>query len=190
MAFGAWGMEGHSLSLRLRGEVYHCRIEDKASRTKLNQLSYEEIIKGEGYETRDGTRAKKRWKDIGSTAIEGDSGQDISNSDMEQEERRRAERESACWFFPRIGKITKYQPEGVFQLVGINLNSASTKEVQDRKISDIHWGFWKHGMFREEGFQRLELIGGESLKGDILTHGSVQAKTNTAHLQPTTATKQ
>jgi hypothetical protein len=56
--------------------------------------------------------------------------------------------------------------------------------------SQIFTGFWKHGMFREEGFQRLELTGGESLKEDVLTHGSIQAKANTAHLWPTTATKQ
>jgi hypothetical protein len=38
-----------------------------------------------------------------------------------------------------LGKIPQDQLEGIFRLVGGNLNSASTKEVWDRKISDIHW---------------------------------------------------
>ncbi len=38
-----------------------------------------------------------------------------------------------------MGKIPQDQPKGIFHLVGRNLKSASTKEVRDRKISDIHW---------------------------------------------------
>ncbi len=96
------------------------------------------IIKGVGYETGNGTKGKKWQKDIGSMAAEGNSEQVISNANMEREERRRAERKSACWFVPRIGEITQDKPEGVFWLVGRNLNSASTKVVGDREISDIH----------------------------------------------------
>jgi hypothetical protein len=34
--------------------------------------------------------------------------------------------------------MTQDRPEGVFQLAGGNLNSASSKDVQEWKISDIH----------------------------------------------------
>ncbi len=57
---------------------------------------------------------------------------------MEQEEQRWAKREAACWYVPHLGKILQVRPEGVFCLFGSNLNCASTKEVRDRKVSDIH----------------------------------------------------
>jgi hypothetical protein len=59
-------------------------------------------------------------------------------SDVEREERNRAEAEEDCWHVPRIGKVPQDWPEGVFRLVGGNLNSKSTREVRDRKIADIH----------------------------------------------------
>jgi hypothetical protein len=57
---------------------------------------------------------------------------------MEREERRQAKRELACWYVPHLGTIPQVRPEGVFHLVGGNLNCASTKEVRDRKVLDIH----------------------------------------------------
>jgi hypothetical protein len=57
---------------------------------------------------------------------------------MEQEEQRWAKREAACWYVPRLGTIPQVCPEGVFRLVGGNLNCTSTKEVRDRKVLDIH----------------------------------------------------
>ena len=50
----------------------------------------------------------------------------------------RAEEELACWYVPCLGLIPQDRPDGVFCLVGENLNCASTKEVRDRKVSDIH----------------------------------------------------
>ncbi len=39
---------------------------------------------------------------------------------------------------PRLGEVPQIRPEGVFHLLGGNLNSASSNEVRDRKISNIH----------------------------------------------------
>ncbi len=116
-----------------------CRTENKLSQPEPNKLSYEEIIKGTGYKTNQSTRTAKRQKKTGSTLTEDVSSHVDSNSDMEQEEWRRAERESACWYVPRLGTIPQVCPEGVFLLVGGNFYCASTKEVRDRKVSDIHW---------------------------------------------------
>jgi hypothetical protein len=115
-----------------------CRTENKLPQPEPNKLSYEEIIKGTGYKTNQSTRTAKRWKKTGSSLIEDDSSHADSNSDMEQEEQRRAKRELACWYVPCLGTIPQVRPEGVFRLVGGNLNCASTKEVRDRKVSDIH----------------------------------------------------
>jgi hypothetical protein len=60
------------------------------------------------------------------------------DSDIENMERSRAVNEAACWFVPHLGNMTQDRPEGVFRLAGGNLNSASSKDVQERKISDIH----------------------------------------------------
>ncbi len=50
----------------------------------------------------------------------------------------RAVEELACCYMPRLGSIPQDRPDGVFCLVGGNLNYASTKDVRDRKVSDIH----------------------------------------------------
>ncbi len=60
------------------------------------------------------------------------------DSDIVNKERSRVVNEAACWFVPRLGNMTQDRPEGVFRLVGGNLNSASSKDVRERKISDIH----------------------------------------------------
>jgi hypothetical protein len=115
-----------------------CRTENKPSQPVPNKFSYEEITKGTGYGTNQSTRTAKRQKKTGSTLIEDNLSHADSNFNMEQEERRRAKRESACWYVPHLGTILQVCPEGVFRLAGGNLNCASTKEVRDRKVSDIH----------------------------------------------------
>jgi hypothetical protein len=60
----------------------------------------------------------KRVKKTGSTFTEDNSAHEDSNSNLEQEEWKWAERELACWYVPHLG---------------------STKEVWDKKISDKYW---------------------------------------------------
>jgi hypothetical protein len=103
-----------------------------------NNLSYEEVIKGIGFKTNWQTRVTKRQKQEGIASAEEDSAGADSNGDMERAEQRRAEEELACWYVPCLGLIPQDRPDGVFCLVGENLNCASTKEVRDRKVSDIH----------------------------------------------------
>jgi hypothetical protein len=104
-----------------------CRPENNLSQPEPNKLSYEEIIRGTRYKTNQSPRTAKRWKKTGSTLTEDNLSHADSNSNMEQEERRRAEREAACWYVPCLGTIPQVRPEGVFRLVGGNLNCASTK---------------------------------------------------------------
>jgi hypothetical protein len=156
-----------------------CRLENNLSQPEPNKLSYEEIIKGTWYKTNQSTGTAKRWKKTGSTLTEDDSSHVDSNSNMEQEERRWAKREAACWYVPHLGTIPQVCPEGVFHLLSGNLNCAFTKEVRDRKVLDIH-RILETWDVQGEGFS----------KRSTSTHGSAPAKTNTAHLHPTTATKQ
>ena len=108
-----------------------------------------------GFETNQLTRVIKRQKQAGSTSTEDDSANADSNSDMEREEQKRAGKESACWYVPRLGSIPQDRPDGVFHLVGGNLNCTPKKEVRDRKVSDIHriWETWdvQGGGFSEIG---------------------------------------
>jgi hypothetical protein len=116
-----------------------CRTENKPSRPESSKLSLEEINKGTGYDTKESTRTTKRVKKTGSTFTEENSAHEDSNSNMEQEEQRWAKKELACWYVPQLETIPQDRPEGVFRLVGGSFNSMYTKEVEDRKISDIHW---------------------------------------------------
>jgi hypothetical protein len=50
----------------------------------------------------------------------------------------KVQEETEQWYVPRIGAISQIRPEGVFRLLGGNLNSALSREVRERKISDIH----------------------------------------------------
>jgi hypothetical protein len=105
----------------------------------LNKLNFDKITKGIGYVTCDSKRTSKaRSKTTEDNTEEDFIEETDGHPDIEQEERSRAEAESACWYVPRLGKIPQDQPKGIFRLVGGNLNSASTKEVRDRKIADIH----------------------------------------------------
>jgi hypothetical protein len=166
-----------------------CRTENKLSQPEPNKLSYEEILKGTGYKTSQSTRAAKIQKKSGSTLIEDDLSHADLNSDMEQEERRWAKREPACWYVLRLGTIPQVCPEGVFRLVGKHLNCASTKEVRDRKVLDIHrilktWDV-QGGDFSEIGTDWRRIP-----QRKHLNSCSAPAKMNTAHQHPTTATKQ
>jgi hypothetical protein len=101
--------------------INRCRPENNLSQPEPTKLSYEEIIRGTGYETNQSTRTAKRRKKTGSTLTEDNLSHRDSSFDMEQEERRWAEREAACWYVPHLGTIPQLCPEGVFRLVGDNL---------------------------------------------------------------------
>jgi hypothetical protein len=62
--------------------------------------------------------------------------------------------EAKQWFVPRLGTMQQTRPEGVFQIAAGNLNCASTKEVQDRKISDIH-GILETWVVQGGGFSKV-----------------------------------
>jgi hypothetical protein len=61
-----------------------------------------------------------------------------SDNEIEQKKQARAREGKSRWYVPHLGEVPQVRPEGVFHLLGGNLNSASSKEVRDRKISDIH----------------------------------------------------
>ena len=106
----------------------------------LNKLNFDEKTKGIGYVTCDSKRTSKARSKTTEDNTEEDFIEETDvHPDIEREEQSRAEAELACWYVPCLGKIPQDQPKGTFRLVGGNLNSASTKEVQDRKIADIHW---------------------------------------------------
>jgi hypothetical protein len=135
------------------------RIENLAPRRKLQD---EEIIAGIGYDSTQG-RIKKHQKhnnnmysNTGSTNDETDK-ENKANSDIEKEELQRAEQELPCWFIPRLGNMQQDRPEGVFCLLGGNLNSASSRDVQNRKISDIIMVI--KGMYRLGASRRLASSG-------------------------------
>jgi hypothetical protein len=149
------------------------RTQNKPSQPESNKLSFDKIIKRTGYDTNESTRTTKRVKKTGSKFTEDNSAHEDSNSGMEREEQRRAERESACWYVSRLGTIPHDRPEGGFHLVGGKLNSLSTKEVQDRKISDIHqilerWDA-QGGGFSEIGIDWMRIPQRKSLDSWICT---------------------
>ncbi len=57
---------------------------------------------------------------------------------IEQNECTRAREDKDRWYMPRLGEVPQILSEGVFRLLGGNLNSVSSKEVRERKIFDIH----------------------------------------------------
>jgi hypothetical protein len=61
-----------------------------------------------------------------------------SDNEIEQKEQARAREDKSRWYVLRLGEIPQVRPEGVLHLLGGNLNSASSKEVRDRKISITH----------------------------------------------------
>jgi hypothetical protein len=105
----------------------------------LNKLNFDKITKGIGYVTCDSKKTSKaRSKTTEDNTEEDFIEETDGHPDIEREERSRAEAELACWYVPHLRKIPQDQPKGIFCLVGGNLNSASTKEVWDKKIADIH----------------------------------------------------
>jgi hypothetical protein len=60
------------------------------------------------------------------------------DNEIEQNERTRARKNKDRWYVPHLGEVPQIQPEGIFHLLGGNLNSMTSKEVRDRKIFDIH----------------------------------------------------
>ncbi len=93
--------------------------------------------------------------------------------DIEQEERSRAEAESACWYVPWLGKIPQDQPEVIFRLVGKNLNSAFTKEVWDRKNfrqMSAAWNMGHSGRRLLRDWSRLEKDSPEEAPWLLVSH--------------------
>ncbi len=98
-------------------------------------LQYEEVIAGIGYNT--GSRNKIGT--IGAVEVsEEEQGGEEYDSDMEQSERGRVELEAQQWHVPQLGNMKEGIPDGVFRLMGRQLNSAATRAVRDKKIADIH----------------------------------------------------
>jgi hypothetical protein len=136
LTHGAWRAaqyrnDGNSIS----------RVENV--RTTTQHLQYKEIIAGMGYEIN-----RKHQTQNHNSSNKGNNKEeegDNHNSDIEHTERRRAAIDSACWFVPHSGNMTQDRPEGVFQLAGGNLNSASSKDVREWKISNIHCIFGNMG---------------------------------------------
>jgi hypothetical protein len=149
----------------------------------MQHLQYKEIIVGMGYEMN-----RKQQTQNHNSSNEGNNKEeegDDHNSDIEHTERRWAAIDSACWFVPRSGNMTQDRPEGVFQSAGGNLNSASSKDVWELKISNIHC-ILECGTSREGASQKLESTGKISNGQNNEAHGSDQDQTSTVHQQPIT----
>ena len=58
------------------------------------------------------------------------------------------------WHVPEFGGMQEDKPQGVFRLMGGQINSASTKEVRDRKIAQIE-RVWDRFEVDMSGFQEL-----------------------------------
>ena len=128
---------------RTRRVARSCRGGVNNSRKRIENLQptktlqHEKIIASIGYDPCRG-RVKKQFKPNGSQNKNDEDDDDYeTDTDIEEEERIRVEKESSRWFVPRLGNMQQNRPEGVFRLLGGNLNSASSREVQNRKNSDI-----------------------------------------------------
>ncbi len=115
------------------------RIGNLASRKKLQ---HEEIIAGIRFGTSQGKirkhhkHNKNKYSNKSSTDDVADKDNE-ANSDIEEQEHKKAEQELSCWFVPRLGNMLQDRPEGVFWLLGGNINSASSRDVRNQKKSDI-----------------------------------------------------
>jgi hypothetical protein len=111
--------------------------------TTTDKLQCEEIIAGIGYDANQGKirqqcgRNRKKNKDSNSTDKGSDNNDEV-NPEIERQERQLAEQDTACWFIKRLGNMPQDRPEGVFRLLGANLNSASSRDVCECKISNTH----------------------------------------------------
>jgi hypothetical protein len=104
--------------------------------TTRQHLQYEGIIAGMGYKI----NKKQQTENLKSSNESNNEEEEGENydSDIENTERSRAANEAACWFVPHLGNMTQDRPKGIFQLAGGKLNSASSKDMREQKISDIH----------------------------------------------------
>jgi hypothetical protein len=152
--------------------------------TTRQHLQYEEIIAGMGYEISK-KQQREKLKSSNESNNEEEDGEDC-NSDIENIERSKAANKAACWFVPRLGNMTQDRPEGVFRLAGGNLNSASSKDVRERKISYIHriletWDV-QGGGFSEIGIDWQNLQRTKRLDS-WLQSGPDEYRTSAAHNQ-------
>ncbi len=110
--------------------------------TPTEKLQYEEIIAGIKYDTSQGKIKQQRRLNRGKNSDsnntkEGSDNDDKENPEIERQEHQQAEQDTSCWFVQRLGNMPQDRPEGVFQLLGRNLNNALSCDVRDCKISDI-----------------------------------------------------
>ncbi len=101
----------------------------------VTKLKYNKIIEGIGYKPDKQTRRNNRndSKEMDDSKLHSES-----DNEIDQKEQARAREDKSRCYVPRLGEVPQVRPEGVFCLLGGNLNSASFKEARDRKISDIH----------------------------------------------------
>jgi hypothetical protein len=81
-----------------------------------------------------------RWIQRGHNAArEPQATKDIEDYDSEMEAavQKNIEDERAQWHIPRLGNMKEDRPDGVFRLMGGQLNSAATTRTRDRHITDL-----------------------------------------------------
>ena len=81
-----------------------------------------------------------RWIQRGHNAArEPQATKDIEDYDSEMEAavQKNIEDERAQWHIPRLGNMKEDRPDGVFRLMGGQLNSAATTRTRDRGITDL-----------------------------------------------------
>ena len=124
------------------GGINNSRNRIGITTTLKKKLQYEEMIAGIGYGANQGRiyRRRKHNKTTITATSNSDSETDSDgkeDSEIITQERQRAEQDASRWFVQQLGNMPQDRPEGVFRLLGGNLNSASTKDVHDQKITDI-----------------------------------------------------
>jgi hypothetical protein len=112
--------------------------------TSTLKLQYGKIIAGIQYKTSQGKIKQdykhKKHKNNDNNSMDKETDSDNkATTDIEQKERQQAEQDSSCWFVKKLGNMTQDRPERVFQLLGGDLNSALSRDICNRKISDILW---------------------------------------------------
>ena len=133
LAHGVWRAARHC-----SGGVNNSR-HSIGTLTSTQKLQYDKIIARIGYKTSQGEikqdykHKKHKNNDNNSIDKETDSNNEAT-MDIEQKEHRQVEQDSSCWFVQRLGNMTQDRPEGVFRLLGGNLNSALSCDVCSCKI--------------------------------------------------------